>query len=192
MRRKHSRQLLRVAIIAALMGSLSAAAQNIPPGLTCVQATYPRNSVAVGGGVTAYCVPPAQAGIGSYSTCYTGANSNSTTVDVCSSSCIAEPATVNATLSDGYDPSAPVITVPINVTPPTLSLNIPGTVFPGQTNYGSVVSSLASASVTLTANPPDITFSSVRWVGHPLICPPKYTPASGASPCSHPPDHRRG
>lgn len=130
MRRKHSRQLLRVAIIAALTGSLSATAQNIPPGLTCVQATYPRNSVAVGG-ATGYCVPPAQAGIGSYSTCYTGANSNSTTVDVCASSCVAEPMTVNATLSDGYDPSAPVITVPINVTPPTLSLNIPDTVFPG-------------------------------------------------------------
>lgn len=130
MRRKHSRQLLRVAIIAALMGSLSATAQNIPPGLTCVQATYPRNSVAVGG-ATGYCVPPAQAGIGSYSTCYTGANSNSTTVDVCTSSCVAEPTTVNATLQDGYDPSAPLITVPINVTPPTLSLNMPGTVFPG-------------------------------------------------------------
>ncbi len=129
MRRKYKREFL-LAIIAALMGCLSATAQNIPPGLTCVQATYPRNSVAVGG-ATGYCVPPAQAGIGSYSTCYTGANSNSTTVDVCASSCIAEPTTVNATLQDGYDPSAPLITVPINVTPPALSLNIPGTVFGG-------------------------------------------------------------
>jgi hypothetical protein len=114
----------------AVVCSLLSVAQDIPPGLTCVQATYPRNSVAVGG-ATGYCVPPAQAGIGSYSTCYTGANSNSTTVDVCASSCVAEPMTVNATLADGYDPSAPVITVPINVTPPTLSLNIPDTVFPG-------------------------------------------------------------
>lgn len=118
------------AALAAVVCSLLSVAQDIPPGFTCVQATYPRNSVAVGG-ATGYCVPPAQAGIGSYSTCYTGANSNSTTVDVCASSCVAEPMTVNATLSDGYDPSAPVITVPINVTPPTLSLNIPDTVFPG-------------------------------------------------------------
>ena len=55
MRRKHNRQLLLVAIVAALMGCLSAAAQNIPPGVTCVQATYPENTVAVGGPVTVYC-----------------------------------------------------------------------------------------------------------------------------------------
>lgn len=146
MRRKHSRQLLQVGIIAALMGSLSAPAQNIPPGVTCVQATYPENTVGVGGPVTVYCVPPAQPGIGSYSACYTGGSSTSTTIDVCTSSCVAEPTTVTGTMMDGYDPSAPQIPVTIHVTPPTLSLDMPATVFPGQTNQGAVVSSVIAGA----------------------------------------------
>ena len=141
MKRDRKRQLL-LAIITALMGCLSAAAQNIPPGVTCVQATYPENTVGVGGPVTVYCVPPAQPGIGSYSACYTGGSSTSTTIDVCTSSCVAEPTTVTGMMMDGYDPSAPQIPVTIHVTPPTLSLEVPANVFPGQTNQGTVVSSL--------------------------------------------------